>query len=462
MHGYTQRRDAGTPPAGQVADVLKRGLRRVALPIGQFRAHARLPLYRNAYALLLSDTATSALGIVFWFLAAHRFTTEQVGLGSAAISAMVLLSSISQLNLAGAMIRFIPQAGRSVGRFVGGAYASSVIVAAVVSVAFIWGFSAWSPVSRYVRASPTFTLWFIGATMAWGIFVVQDGVLTGLRRSILVPIENILFALAKIVLLPAFALWSLQYGIFASWTIPAALTIVPINYVIFRHLIPRHAAAARDDAGSLVPRQIVTYVAGDFVGFVCSLLSTTLLPILVTQLAGASANAYFYLSWVFAYTLHLISMNMGVSLTVEVARDETKLRSYVYDMLIHNARVVGPLVAIVVLGAPYILGIFGSNYATHGSMLLRLLALGALPNIVNALSIAIARVQRRMVGLVMLRGGLCVIVLSLSCLWLPRWGITGVGIAWCVGQCSLALVVLLTQLRWVFRFEGRWALQGAR
>jgi O-antigen/teichoic acid export membrane protein len=277
-----------------------------------------------------------------------------------------------------------------------------------------------------------------------------------------VPIENILFALAKIVLLVSFPVWSQQYGIFASWTIPAALTIVPINYVIFRHLLPRHAAAARDDAGSLVPRQIVTYVAGDYLGFLFSLLSTTLLPILVTQLAGASANAYFYLSWVFAFTLHLISTNMAISLTVQVATDETKLRRYVYDMLIHNVRVVGPLVAIVVVGAPYILGIFGSNYATQGSVLLRLLALGAIPNIVNVLSIAIARVQRRMVGLVMLRGGLCVIVLSLSYLLLPRWGITGVGIAWCVGQSSMAIVVLLTQLRWVFRLDRRWALEGAR
>jgi O-antigen/teichoic acid export membrane protein len=65
-----------------------------------------------------------------------------------------------------------------------------------------------------------------------------------------------------------------------------------------------------------------------------------------------------------------------------------------------------------------------------------------------------------MVGLVMLRGGLCVIVLSLSYLLLPRWGIIGVGIAWCVGQSSLAIVVLLTQLRWVFRLDRRWALEG--
>ena len=120
----------------------------VALPIVRFRASVRMPLYRNAYALLLSDASTSALGIVFWFLAAHHYTTEQVGLASAAISAMVLVSGVAQLNLASAMMRFIPQAGRAALRLVGVAYAGCVVMAATVSVAFIWGFGAWSPVSR--------------------------------------------------------------------------------------------------------------------------------------------------------------------------------------------------------------------------------------------------------------------------------------------------------------------------
>ena len=45
---------------------------------------------------------------------------------------------------------------------------------------------------------------------------------------------------------------------------------------------------------------------------------------------------------------------------------------------------------------------------------------------------------------------------------LPRWGMGGVGIAWCVGQSSRAILVLLTQRRRVFRRDGRWALEGVR
>ena len=60
----------------------------------------------------------------------------------------------------------------------------------------------------------------------------------------------------------------------------------------------------------------------------------------------------------------------------------------------------------------------------------------------------------------------------------PGRGITGVGVAWSgaasaaqrsaavppqgAEQSSLAIVMLLTQLRRVFRLDGRWALEGAR
>ena len=62
-------------------------------------SHLRTPLFRNGYALLASSAATSALGLFYWVLAARYYSTETVGLGSALLSAMMLLSGIAQLSL---------------------------------------------------------------------------------------------------------------------------------------------------------------------------------------------------------------------------------------------------------------------------------------------------------------------------------------------------------------------------
>jgi len=70
--------------------------------------HFRIPLYRNGYALLVSSATTSALGLFYWILAARRYSADTVGLGSATLSAMMLLSGISQLGLNSALVRFVP------------------------------------------------------------------------------------------------------------------------------------------------------------------------------------------------------------------------------------------------------------------------------------------------------------------------------------------------------------------
>lgn len=47
---------------------------------------------------------------MYWVLAARFYSAEMVGLSSAALSAMLLLSGISQLSLNSVLVRFVPQA----------------------------------------------------------------------------------------------------------------------------------------------------------------------------------------------------------------------------------------------------------------------------------------------------------------------------------------------------------------
>src|SRR5437868_2245334 len=287
----------------------------------RFVALMRTPLYRDAYALILSAGTTSGLGIAYWVLAARYYPISALGSNAAAIASMMFLSGVAQLNLMGAMIRFIPAAGRAARRLIGSAYLISSLLAVVVGLIFILGLDVWSPKLGFLRADLQSSVWFILAIVAWGIFALQDNVLTGLRQARWVPIENSVFGIVKITLLILFAKPFPQYGIFASWTICVVAAVVPVNLLIFKRLLPVHIRRTARQATPLVPAQIVRYVAGDYVGSLFSLASTTLLPLMVTQLAGTRANAYFYLAWIIAYSLQLVSMYMTISLTVEASTD---------------------------------------------------------------------------------------------------------------------------------------------
>ncbi|HEU5098940.1 MAG TPA: oligosaccharide flippase family protein [Roseiflexaceae bacterium] len=414
-------------------------------------AHLRTPLYQNGYALLLSGAATSGLGLVYWVLAARYYSPETLGVNSAALSAMLFLSGISQLSLNGVLVRFTPVAGRATKWLVIYSYLISLSAALVASCGFILGIEIWSPTLRFLNTNRLLLVLFVLATMVWCIFALQDSVMTGLRQAMWVPIENTLFSIAKIGLLIAFANVLQHYGIFASWTIPVALSLVPINLLIFRRLIPKHVEETPVEPSPHMRRQIIRFVGGNYLGTLFFLTSTTLLPIMVADQAGPRANAYFYQPWMITSALQLVAVNMTTSLTVEATRDRSKLSTYCFHVFMHTLRLLVPLVLVILLGAPYILQIFGRDYAAEGAGLMRLLALATIPNSVVLIYLSAVRVQNHIGRVVLVQGALCVLALGLSYLLLQRFHIVGIGLAWLMSQTVVAVVLILTQLRPILR-----------
>lgn len=422
--------------------------------ISRLMSHIRDPLYRNGYALVISSAITSGLGVLYWILAARNYTTEAVGLNTAIISMMIFLAHVSQFNMRNALNRFVPGAGQATKRLVGYSYLISLAMTLVTSLIFILGIDFWAPKLSFFGSSPFFIFWFTLATMAWGIFVLEESVLIGLRQAVWVPVVNLIFATSKIGLLYAFAIGLADYGPFASWTVPALLLLLPVNYLIFRRLIPQQAKTKQ--VTPIVPAQIAKYVAGDYLGSLATIATTTLLPLIVLERAGATATAYYYLSWTIAYALYLVSRNMGMSLITEAAIDLEKLNGYSYRIFVQSARLVVPVVAIIVLLAPYLLQLFGKDYAAEATILLRLLSLSAIPNIITSLYIDIARVQRRMSAIIVVQGLLSSLVLILSYILLEVYGVMGVGIAWLISQSIIAVGLLLTELRSVWTSNLNW------
>jgi O-antigen/teichoic acid export membrane protein len=420
-------------------------------------SHLRTPLYRNGYFLTLSSAGSSGLGFVFWILAAHYYSAEVVGLSSAVLSASILLAGVSMLGLNNVLVRFVPLAGRATRRLVSYIYLICVVSSVVITLIFIAGIDRWSPALDVIRANPGWLWSFVLATMLLCIFTLQDYVLTGLRQALWIPIENTLVAVVKVLLLALVAGNLQNAGIFASWNVPVVLSLLPINLLIFGRLIPKHVEATSNQAISPNLRKIIEYAAGNHVGALFTLASTTVLPIVVIIQAGATANAYFYPPWMIMTALQLLALSLTTSMTVEAAFDQTKLRAYCRRLLVYSTCLLAPLITIVLISTPFILRIFGAAYAVQGSALLRLLTLATLPNIVVVLALAVVRIQNRSSTVFLIQASLCVLVLGLSYFLLPILGITGIGVAVLAGQSIVAVCLLLTLLRPILTKErGRY------
>jgi O-antigen/teichoic acid export membrane protein len=225
------------------------------------------------------------------------------------------------------------------------------------------------------------------------------------------------------------------------------VSLAPVNLLIFRRLLPAHSQATASQAEPLKLQPIVKYISGNHLAALFLLAYTTLLPVIVASQAGVRANAYFYPPWMIASSLQLVAINMTTSLTVEATRDRPRLRAYSYRVFVHVMQLLVPVISLILLGAPWILRVFGADYAAEGAELLRWLALATLPNTIIVLYIALARVQNRVAGIIVVQGALCVLVLGLSYGLLDVYGIAGVGIAWLTSQTVVAICLLLPHLR---------------
>nr|WP_238783304.1 lipopolysaccharide biosynthesis protein [Streptomyces monomycini] len=392
---------------------------------------------------MLNTGISGLLGLGFWLVAARYYTESAVGQGSAAIAAMKLLAGLTSLTLTGALARYIPIAGRATGRLVLRTYLGSSVVVALAATVFLLTLNLWGPSYRFLHG-PIHGLGFVVAVIAWSVLTLQDGVLTGLRSALWVPVGNLVFSTVKLGLLIAFAVAIPTAGVFVSWVAAIGVSVLPLGWLVFRRLVPRHVKATARTARPPSLREMGRFLAGDYTGSLFSLAVVYLVPVLVASQVSSADNAYFYITTTIGGTVNLLAINMGASLTVEGSHDPARLAENTRAALRRMARIMIPVCLFLFVCAPYILAVFGQGYADAATPLLRWFAVGAALRVVMEVYFAVLRAQSRTSGLAYMQGLLCLLVLGLTVLLLPRMGLTGAGVA---EISSLAVIVSIASVK---------------
>ena len=427
----------------------------------RLREHARIPLYRSAYALTASSFGGAGLGVVFWAIATRTYPEDVVGSSTAAVASLMFLTGLAGLYLDGALYRFLPRAGEATGALLLWTFIANVAAAVAATTVFLLGLDLWAPALSFATSSPLAVLTCIAATVASCLLVLEDGALIGMRRAGLVPVKNIAFGLAKIALLLIVADFMPRYGILAAWVAPSIAFAVAMGYLLIRTLGPAHRALTLERADALDARRIAGYALGNYGGFLCMLAYRNLPPLLVLNSAGATASAFFYPPWLIASSALLVSTNLSTSLVVEGAAAQDQLALYTRQAIRQTARLVVPIAVLVFVAGPPLLHIFGAQYADSGGTLMRLLAVSLLPSSICVLSFGVARVQDHVRTILVNQVILAVLVLGLSALLLPPLGINGVGLGWLIAQTVVALILGATELYPLFSRGARSTEDGA-
>ena len=411
-----------------------------------FREHLRDPLYRNGYALMANTAITASLGMLYWMLAAHAYDKSTVGRSSAQISAMTLISALTQMNFTSVLMRFVPTAGQQARRLILSCYAIAAFFAAVVSLIVVMSTNIFASENAVLHSSSVFAIWFVIATTSWSVFNLQDGTMTGLRQAIWVPVENGIFGITKIALLFAFVPVFDSKGIFASWTIPVLVSLIPMNWVIFKKFVPQ-LMSTTTQTELITRRKIAGYVGGDYVSSLFGQAMTTFMPILVVSVLNPEVTAYFFIAQMMSLSIDLVGFNLGSSLVVEASRQPERLPELALGVLRRTYLLTIPLGAVLIITAPWLLTLFGREYSDNATTLLRLLVLTSLPKAITSVHGALARITHNTNRNAIFSFVQSILLIGGSIVFMQVWGIVGVGVAALLSQIMVAVFAL----PWILR-----------
>jgi O-antigen/teichoic acid export membrane protein len=394
----------------------------------------------NSASLVGTTLVTSALGVLYWGLAARVFTPSAVGLGSAAISAMTLIATVATLGLGTLLMGELAVRPRSAPHLLttallvsGGAGLLGGAIFAIVAAQV-------SPSLAPLGSAPWRVALFCTGTSLAAAALVLDQALVGLMLARLQLWRNTIFAVVKLAAL-GLATFVVSHGagmaIYGCWASGILVSLAGLWLYAWR----KGYGPARGPEAALTGKR---RNAVEHHAFNLALQVPVLaLPIIVSVALSTAANARFYVALMIASFIWMVPIALSTvlfpsaSAAPETAAEKLRLTTRI-------SVIVGVLAnGFVWLTATPLLSIFGTSY-TAAAWPLRLLALQVFPVIVKTHYVAVARISRRIgqaIPLVWI-GSLGEIVAAV--IGINVGGLTGLTLAWMGVLCIEAMVMAPT------------------
>lgn len=396
-------------------------------------------LLRNSSFLMLNSVLVSALGFVFWTLAARYFPASSVGTTTTVISAVTYASMMGTLGLPNTVIRFL---ARDPDRVMVLMTTGVVATGAGVVVGLVWCVIPGHlgiPLSSV--GSGWLTVPLVTVVVALGsLGAVAQSAIIALRKSKWVVVENGLASIVKLLALPL-AVGFASAGLFALFLVSLAVSTVASLVIIVRVVgEPRERWLRRVELSSI--GHMRSFAAGNHVAALASLLPGTALRIIVLDQLGAQYAAYLAMPLMIVALLKIIPSTAAQSLFAEAAADEESLGRQARRTLRAIYVVLIPAIVVLVVLARPLLSVFGTDYADAGTRCLQLLALSGLFAGFNYVADTILNAQRRVRAYVAVNviGSVFGIGFPVALL---GFGLTGVGFGWLLGQLGYAIVAMV-------------------
>jgi O-antigen/teichoic acid export membrane protein len=398
----------------------------------------------NAGSLFGGTLLTAGVGAMYWALAARFFSPGAVGVGAAAISAMVLAGQVATVGLGTVLMGELRHHRGSERSLIYSGVGAAAVVGLVLGVAVILVAGSFIPELAAMRDVGGVVLFGVGAAVT-SAGLVLDQAFLGLLRGGLQLVRNAVASIAKLV-----ALAAVGFGVVGALQGETLFLTWVVGGIVSMALLLAVQAATRPGPTWTVwrsPGRLPALAARHHLLNLSILAPGLLLPLVITAVLSAEANAYFYIAYVIASFAFAGPSALTTALYAQGSRDLDALTSRVRFAFWLSMAAGVALNLFMLIGAAPVLSIFGSVYAENAVTLLRLFSLGIFAVTINSLFVPIARVERRF-----LEGALLMTVsMAIEFVFVVAGallgGLEGAGVGWLVGYTVGILPLVPTVYR---------------
>ncbi len=382
----------------------------------------------NAGSLVGSTAITSGLGFIFWWLAARLFPADAVGLASAGISAMMLLSTLAVLGLGTLLVGELPRDPENALPLISTALFIAGLAGGGLGIAFALAAPLVTP-SLAIGQGPEAVLLFGAGVGLTALTMVLDQALIGLLRGALQLWRNTLFATAKLLILAALGFWAASRDALLIYGIWAAGNIISLVYLAAvaarRGVLPQ---LCRLRLGPI--RRLGQVALGHHALNLVLQAPSLLLPMLVTALLSASMNARFYIAWMIASFAFVGPASLGTVLFAIASAEPDALAQKVRMTLKLGLAFSLLAAGALWLGSGFVLGIFNHSYAEQATPCVRILGLGVFPWLIRSHYVTLRRLQNRTLEATLFVALGALLELLGAAMGARMGGLTGLSVGW--------------------------------
>ena len=409
---------------------------RTVFPVFRWWREQRM-LLGTTVSLLATTGITTALGLAFWWLAAHLVPVAEVGYGSAAISAMTLVATFGMAGLNTVLIGHLAARPRNADGLLSAALCTSALISAVLAAGFcLIGVVMVPQLAAYLHSATAVVLFIAGAAIT-GAALVLDEALLGTLGGAPQLWRNTGFAVAKLIALAGLVLvWHDLFGtpMLAAWAAGTLVSLVPVVIMLRRRgviLLVRPQWRALRQIG----RASVTNT------WLNNALQVPVLmtPILVTGMLSAADGGAFYVASTVVMVAVMLPYHFTTALYAASTADPSGLAAKVRMTL--RISMLGGLVGVplVIICAHPLLRLFGPQYADRATVPLQLMILGYFGSVLKNHYIALCRISGRITKAAVFATVTLVIRLAAVIAGGVAGGLTGVAVALLVVMCAEGL-----------------------